>query len=753
MCYFDVTMTAKKPQSRPNVDLAELEQKPWQVWAIRWVSMAALATCLIADNGSPTVSSLCKVAFLQPLIAVVVALYLALAIADRRYRPDWRHPLVLAVLGFGVALILTLTTSVDPYRSFWSSIYRLAGVFNYWHFILWFLALASTHRTWRDWQPLLVASNWIGLIVAVVGFGRMLNGGAAVPRLVSTIDNALYVAAFLLLQLFIALMLRRASASAAGKAWYSFCFVIFAAALFMTGSRSATASAVLGLGLLGGFALLSDRAKRLQRAGILVALAVVGVGLVWFLRSPAGAPYAGSLPGYASRIVMATDFGSDRGSLAAIAGDAFRARPLLGWGLEHFEVAFESFYQPTGRDYQLSEPWYDRSHNQFAEFLATGGLVLFLAYVALWIVLFYLVVRRLRQRSQDGIDAALLAGLIAYAAAMLFSFDMPGPMTVQWLLIAMVGGLTMARPAPTTKVPMASSGLTWFLVILAIVLECFWIVKPYRQARAIEADCNGLFVNTDSALADAQTILNDRNFATPELTFRFMACSDSIQNYEKTTDAQRQKITQAVSAMMDNAVKLRPYDYKTLLADGYILLRYGRYEPKALDQAEAVLKSADGLSPRRYRTQEQLGEIAIIRKDYAKAADLFQQAYGKTDNASERVRLELRAAWCAAVANEPLRAAMFINLASHEPGADVTVDGNALAVLQVNWPEGRRLSKEVLDYANAVANGLGSAEALQARYRLFVRAGEPAEVQAAALEALRASYPSLIEYVTEPTQP
>jgi O-antigen ligase len=743
-------MTAKKHQARPTVDWAELQEKPWQIWAIRWVSIAALATCLIADNGSPTVSSLCKVAFLQPLIAIVVALWIPLAVADKRYRPNWRHPLVLGVLGFGVALVLTLITSVDPHRSFWSSIFRLAGVFNYWHFILWFLALASTHRTWRDWRPLLAAANWIGMIVAFVGFYRYLNGGAAVPRLVSTIDNALYVAAFLLLQLFIALMLRRAATNAFGKAWYTFCIGVFALALFMTGSRSATASAALGLGLLAAYSLLANPAKRFRGGAVLVGLGLAGLGLIIFLRSPAGASVANHLPVFANRIVMATDFGQDRGSLAAIAWDAFRARPVLGWGLEHYETAFEKFYQPIGRDYLLAEPWYDRAHNQFAEFLATGGLILFLAYVAFWIVLFYVTVRRLRQRSADGIDAALLACFIAYAAAMLFSFDMPGPMTVQWLLIALIGGLTMTPPTPTTKAPTASLGVTTLLVVAVLIAEGFWSIKPYMQAVAMETDCRDLFSYTDSAIADAQRILKDRNFATPELEFRFMSCSDSVKSYEQTTDEQGRKISKAVAEVMDEAYKQRPYDYKTALATGYALLKDGRYEPAALNQAETVLRHAAELSPRRYRTPEQLAELAIMRRDFAKAADLMQEAYEKTDYVSERVRLELRAAWAAAMANEPLRAAMYINLASHEPGGDVTVDGNALAVLQRSWPSGRALPPEVIAYANAVADKLGSAEALQARYRLFVLAGAPTDLQVAALEALRAKFPDLADIASQP---
>jgi O-antigen ligase len=734
-------MTAKKHQAKPKVDWAELEETPWQVWGIRALSIAALATCLIADNGSPTVSSLSKVAFLQPLIGLTVALWVPLAIADRRYRPDWRHPLVIFVLVFCAALGLTVTTSVDPSRTFWSSIYRLAGVANYWHFAAWFLVLASTHRAWKDWRPLLNAANWIGMAVVMVGIYRYFVEDTG--RLVSTIDNALYVAAFLLLQLFVALALLRASTTGAAKGWYAACTFMYALTLFMTGSRSATAAAALGLAVFGVAVILADRAKRIRRAVALTVLAAaVLAGLLW-LRSSSGAALAGHLPSFAQRILLTTDFGSDRGSLAAIAWESFKDRPLLGWGLEHYEVAFERFYQPTGRDYQLAEPWYDRAHNQFAEFLATGGLVLFVAYVMLWAALFLMVVRRWRQHHEDGIDAAVLAGFIAYAAAMTFSFDMPGPMTVQWLLIALVGGLTMTRPAPTTKAPAAHLDLTIVLVVVVLAAESWWSLRPYAQAAAIERDCRMMFAQTDASIAEARDVLTKRNFATPELQFRFLTCGDTLMTYEKATADQKAKMGLAVVETMKEAAAWRPYDYKSLIAAGYAMQRYATYDVAYLDQAETVLLRAAELSPRRYRTYEQLGEIAIRREQYAKGASFMQTAYENTADHQERARLQMRAAWAAARAKEIDRSLMYIHLAAREPEASPTVDASVLAVLQEYWPEGKPLTPAVRDLANLSVKEFDNSDAYLIRYRLFVKSGEPVEAQAAAFEELRAKYPDV----------
>ena len=60
----------------------------------------------------------------------------------------------------------------------------------------------------------------------------------------------------------------------------------------------------------------------------------------------------------------------------------FKEKPILGWGQEGFNYVFNKYYDPALYPY---EPWYDRAHNAFLDWLMAGGLPAFLLYLALFV--------------------------------------------------------------------------------------------------------------------------------------------------------------------------------------------------------------------------------------------------------------------------------------------------------------------------------------------------------------------------------
>ena len=73
----------------------------------------------------------------------------------------------------------------------------------------------------------------------------------------------------------------------------------------------------------------------------------------------------------------------------------FIEKPLLGWGPENFSYAFDKYYNPN---HSLVEPWFDRAHNAFLEYLTGGGVLLLLAYLLIFFI-FYRHLFRIRERS------------------------------------------------------------------------------------------------------------------------------------------------------------------------------------------------------------------------------------------------------------------------------------------------------------------------------------------------------------------
>ena len=65
-----------------------------------------------------------------------------------------------------------------------------------------------------------------------------------------------------------------------------------------------------------------------------------------------------------------------------------KEHPILGWGQENYIVLFNKYYDP--KMYQ-QEPWFDRSHNVFFDWLVSGGILALLAYLSFlrWLFIIY----------------------------------------------------------------------------------------------------------------------------------------------------------------------------------------------------------------------------------------------------------------------------------------------------------------------------------------------------------------------------
>ncbi len=108
----------------------------------------------------------------------------------------------------------------------------------------------------------------------------------------------------------------------------------------------------------------------------------------------------------------------------ALAG--FKERPVLGWGQDNYFYVFSKHNDP--RMYS-QEPWFDRTHNVFMDWLIAGGILGLLAYLslyfsAIWTMWFSKFARNHKNTKQEFIEKSLLTGLlIAYFIHNIFVFD------------------------------------------------------------------------------------------------------------------------------------------------------------------------------------------------------------------------------------------------------------------------------------------------------------------------------------------
>ena len=146
-----------------------------------------------------------KALWARVLIAVVFALWSALALA----RPRWRPPrgVLLPLLAAGLALgLLSGWFGVSPQQSLWSTYERMQGLVNAAHWAAFAVVVASVARRPADWVRLLDVNLGVGFAVSVFAIVRFAAPGTPLPfpfmegywpRIGASAGNPLFLGAYL----------------------------------------------------------------------------------------------------------------------------------------------------------------------------------------------------------------------------------------------------------------------------------------------------------------------------------------------------------------------------------------------------------------------------------------------------------------------------------------------------------------------------------------------------------------------------
>ncbi len=360
----------------------------------------------------------------------------------------WRRlltlPFALPVLLMVLSYLISTALSVAPRVSWWGSYQRLQGTYTFLAYIVIAVLTAAHLRRPEQLRRLQHAVILTSLPISIYGIVQHYGidplpwGGDVVTRVSANAGNPIFLAAYLIMALFLtleriytsfafllaatpekpeetspALVAHELPSALAGGA-YLFIFIVQLLAIFWTGSRGPW----LGLGAgLYVFVLLLITGLRPARYRTWTAL-WVGLGLlaavllVLINTTPLGNPVR-TIP-YVGRLaeILETDRGTGKvrvliweGVSQMVAphdpipfpdGSQDRVnliRPLVGYGPEAMWVAYNNFYPPALAQVEARNASPDRSHNETWDSLAITGLFGFVAYVLLFLSIFYWALR------------------------------------------------------------------------------------------------------------------------------------------------------------------------------------------------------------------------------------------------------------------------------------------------------------------------------------------------------------------------
>jgi len=343
---------------------------------------------------------------------------------DRSFVPK-KTPVLWAVLIFFGVVAIADIFGVNFERSLWSNFERMEGLVTFIYLCVFFLVsstILSRMDKWKAfWNVSVVASVGMALYALLQAYGTLSisQGGARVD---ATMGNSIYLAVYMLFHIFLTLWLlygRRRSWPYV--TWYLIAIVLQLLALYNTGTRGTVLGLIGGLGITSLIIALKGKEHPRLRALAIgsIAFMILFVGIFVAFRDTDFVKKSAILNRFTS-ISFSEGTGYSRAVLwSSIAFDGFKERPLLGWGQDNFLIVFGKYYDAR---MNKQEPWFDRAHNVFFDWLISAGILGLLAYLSLFGVSLYVIWKQSSHFAlvERSIGTGLFAG---YFVHNIFVFD------------------------------------------------------------------------------------------------------------------------------------------------------------------------------------------------------------------------------------------------------------------------------------------------------------------------------------------
>ena len=424
----------------------------------------------------------------------IAGLGLATALGNAPFLPAVKkavssHKELLALLGGYIgALVLSTALSPNPQMGFLGIPIRGGGALDLILLLLFAVALL-VFLSKSHWNILWNVAVGTGIGVALIALFQQFGSSSdlfvtGVFRPGSTIGGPAFLASYLLLLLFPALGFGLTKTHPAYKAFYFGAVTLFVAVMFL----GLTRGAYLGL-LAGGFWFIGwyphsysyqHLVKRILL--ILIILGFAGIGYLNLFQLPQQLQENTFFTALHDRLQIESLLEARYGTWA-ISWEAVKDQPLLGYGIENALSGLNKNFDPSlpGVSNPSEGWWLDRGHNIILDTLLAGGLIALIFLVSFFVMFFKRLQQAKRDYSKSTFIHALQAGLIAYIAANLTSFD---SFSIQLILFfAIAWGLWLISDTqpehgntPTASVALRIAGL--LLIPASVVVLWQFALNP-----------------------------------------------------------------------------------------------------------------------------------------------------------------------------------------------------------------------------------------------------------------------------------
>ncbi len=386
---------------------------------------------------------------------------------------------------------------------------------------------------------------------------------------------------------------------------------------------------------------------------ILLSLIVIFSAAFWFTKDAAVWQKIPGLDRLAQTKILDVNDPSTQFRLITwkLSWNAFKEKPLFGWGPENYIVAYEKYYDPEYATY--GESWLDRAHNKIFDGLVTQGIFGLLTYLGIFIVLVYklLSYASLKFKSSDDENLStyqltnlqtaapfIMAGLIGYFVQNLFVFDQPISYSTFFAVLGFLLSLDSGKSglAGQTLKPLNFETLKLLKYIISALILCFILViiyslyfynlVPYIQARLFKAS-PGISKDVNVVMDYLKKSMYPYNFAQHNIRGSGVDTIYMDQFFYRTEYIGNPKfrpLGDLLIAGMDEVAGREPYDIRVLIREVEMLNGYTRVmdEKEAaplFEKAEKLMAEAIKRAPNRQEVYYHLAFNLAGQKRYDEA--------------------------------------------------------------------------------------------------------------------------------------
>jgi len=622
----------------PNQNLTLVNKSGWLVNIIKIGLFSCLFMPLIISSSYIFPFIFPKQAFFQIIVAIIMALYIFLALSQPQYRPRSSR-LFLALLIYFTILILSSVFGQNIFHSFWSNYERMAGVINLLHYLAFLFIAANILKTKEEWYRFFDFSILASVLQALYSLGQlagvssMIHGGG--ERIDGTIGNPSFLAGYMLINAFFALWLMLEKKAVSWRFFYAATIVLNIFIMYKTQTRGAALALVVAIFSLLLFSIFAPKEslaqlplrqplklKKWAIAGLLVI--IFAVGMIWLNRDSAFIKKFPTLTRLA-QISLKETTSQTRLMAWQMSLQGFKEQPLFGWGPENYSLLFNKYYNPNL--YPI-ENWFDRSHNAYLDVLVHTGLIGLMAYLTIFILAFWSLWRARRENKINYQTAVIFTViLLAYAIQNIFLFDTQVTLLMIYLILAFIVFLSRRSGEPLGQ-PVKPNFFFFGIVGLLMFLSIYYFnIRPGTAGAAgIDATISFARKNVAESVQQFRNAYEKGTFGMPEVAGRAHDAAMQILSSGQTSEDGKEMIKVAIEGMNKAINEYEPQNVRFMLMLVNIYLASAQTDPSYLHEADNILQKAIELSPTRQELYFTLAQLRMFQGQTGEVLPYMEKA-------------------------------------------------------------------------------------------------------------------------------